>query len=193
MAKITTAPATPDRWDDVQRALTGGGEGSWCQCAWPVLPASEWRDPSVAERKERLRSELDARPAPGLVAYVDGAAAGWVRVGPRPVQRRVLRSRIVTQGSQEPRDDPSVWAVTCFSVRKEHRRQGVVGALLAAAVEHASRNGARMVEAYPLDTSLARASTNELFVGTLSTFLRAGFHEVARPTSRRAVVALDVR
>ncbi|MFJ2534177.1 hypothetical protein [Microbacterium maritypicum] len=37
MATITTAVATTARWDDVQHALTGGGDGASCQCLWPVL------------------------------------------------------------------------------------------------------------------------------------------------------------
>jgi len=193
MAQITTRPATTAEWDDVQAALSGGGDGRSCQCAWPLLTNAEWERTSLRERQEVLRDEITAGPPPGLVAYVDGAAAGWIRIGPRTAQGRILRSRVVKNGSPEPIDDDGVWAVTCFSVRKEHRRQGLNAALLDAAVAYARERGARVVEGYPIATDTAdKVSSNSLFVGALSTFLGAGFREVARPTGTRVVVALDL-
>lgn len=192
MVQITTRPATPVEWDDVQAALTGGGDGASCQCAWPVLANKAWNETTVDQRRELLRDELEAGPPPGLVAYVDGEAAGWIRIGPRTAQARTIRSRVVKNGSAEPLDDDAVWAVTCFSVRKEHRRQGLNAALLEAAVAYARERGARVVEGYPLATDRMKPATNLLFVGALSTFLAAGFREVARPTDTRVVVALDL-
>ncbi|MBY0688853.1 GNAT family N-acetyltransferase [Microbacterium marinilacus] len=192
MAQITTRPATMAEWDDVQAALTGGGDGRSCQCVWPLLPSKEWSVTTVDEREQLLHDEIEAGPAPGLVAYVDGRAAGWIRIGPRTAQARILRSRIVKSGSDEPLDDGDVWAVTCFSVRKEHRGQGLNASLLEAAIDYARDSGARVVEAYPIATDTTKTSSNSLFVGALSTFLGAGFHEIARPTATRAVVALDL-
>ncbi|MDI6943657.1 GNAT family N-acetyltransferase [Microbacterium barkeri] len=191
MAEITTAPATTAQWYDVQSALTGGGDGRSCQCMWPVLPNKEWQTTSVDERERMLRDEIDAGPPPGLVAYADGRAAGWVRVGPRPAQRRVLRSRIVKSGTQESLEDDGVWAITCFSIRREHRGLGITRALLDAAVDYARSNGARVLEAYPIDTDSGRETrSNDLYVGALSTFANAGFKVIAHPTPSRAVVAL---
>ncbi|WOF21953.1 GNAT family N-acetyltransferase [Microbacterium betulae] len=190
MVQITTRPATPALWGDVQTALTGGGDGRTCQCIWPMLGNADWRRTTVPEREAMLRDEIDAGPPPGIVAYADGEAAGWVRVGPRTAQHRLGRMRIVKSGSAEPLDDASVWAVTCFSIRREHRRQGVTRALLDAAIGYAAENGARVLEAYPIDTDAAgKTNTNDLYVGTLSTFERAGFDVVARPTATRAVVS----
>lgn len=191
MAEITTAPATLAQWHDVQSALTGGGDGRSCQCMWPVLPNKDWQTMSVDERERMLHDEIGAGPPPGLVAYADGQAAGWVRVGPRPIQRRIMRSRIVKDGSQEPLEDDGVWAITCFSIRREHRGQGITRALLDAAGDYARRSGARVLEAYPIDTESGRETrSNDLYVGALSTFTSAGFEVVAHPTPSRAVVAL---
>ncbi|OCG73183.1 GNAT family N-acetyltransferase [Microbacterium sediminis] len=191
MVEITTRPATLREWDDVQAALTGGGDGASCQCAWPLLPNAEWRSTGVDERREMLRGELRDGPPPGLVAYVDGAPAGWVRIGPRPAQRRLARSRVV-RASPEPLDDGSVWAITCFSVRREHRRLGLNAALLEAAVAYAREQGARAVEAYPIDNTAAKPATNDLYVGALTTFLAAGFTVLGRPTPTRATVSLTL-
>jgi ribosomal protein S18 acetylase RimI-like enzyme len=183
-------PVDSGRFDDLQTVLNGGGDGPSCQCMWQLIRAKEWAAISVDEKRARLRAEVEAAdPSPGLLAYVDGEPVGWVRVGPRPPQERIVASKIVASGSREPLDDPSVWAVTCFSVRREYRGEGIVGELLAAAVEAARAGGARVLEAYPFDLAAGKRSSNELYHGALSTFESAGFAVVARPTPARAVVA----
>lgn len=192
MPTITTELATSDRWDDVQHALTGGGDGASCQCIWPMLSNKDWNTTTTPQRTEIFRAEIDEGPPPGLVAYVDGEAAGWVRVGPRTAQARIPRTRIIAASSVEPFDDPSVWAVTCFVVRREHRGTGLSAALLRAAVDYAAASGARLVEGYPVDTRGEKQRANDLFHGTLNTFLGAGFTEQTVMKPGRVLVTLDL-
>ena len=191
--ELTTKPAGRSEWMDVQRALTGGGDGRSCQCCWPIMTSEQWRTSSVDERREFLHAEIDRGTTPGIVCYMDGEAVGWVRVGPRPVQHRILATRVVRTGSSERCDDTSVWAVTCFSVRREARGFGITATLLKSAVEYARLRGARMIEAYPFDNRRVRLSANELFVGALTTFLDAGFVIVSHPTPKRVVVTLRLK
>ncbi len=194
MAEITIRPATSDRFDDAQHSWAGGGDGRSCQCQWWTITNAEWQRSSQEERAQLFRDELDAGPPPGLIAYVDGEPAGWVRVGPRTRQRRLARTKNFLAHSPEPWDDDTVWAVSCFVVRKEHRGRGLNDRLLAAAVDYAREGGARMIEAYPLDPGQgSKKSSNSLFHGVVSTFVNAGFHEVARPRPDLAIVALDLR
>ena len=192
MVTITTEVATSARWDDVQHALTGGGDGASCQCIWPMLSNKEWNETTTPQRTEMLRDEIQAGPPPGLIAYIDGEAAGWIRIGPRTLQQRVPRTRMIAAASTEPLDDESVWAVTCFVVRREHRGSGITLELLRAAVDLARRSGARLVEGYPVDTRGEKKRTNDLFHGTLATFLAAGFEERAEMKPGRTLVALDL-
>lgn len=193
MAEITIEPATSERFDDARHAFSGGGDGRGCQCQWWTLTNADFNRATIDERGEIFRAEVDAGPPPGLVAYVDGEAAGWVRVGPRTRQVRLGRTRAYVAGSDEAWDDPSVWAVSCFAVRREHRRSGLNAALLEAAVTYARESGARVVEAYPVDLDAGgKRSSNELYHGVLSTFLDAGFHEVSHPKPHIAVVQLDL-
>ncbi|GAA5152369.1 GNAT family N-acetyltransferase [Microbacterium pseudoresistens] len=192
MVTITTKTATIAEWDDVQKALTGGGDGASCQCIWPMIPNKEWQASTRDERKQMLRAEVAATPSPGIVAYVDGEAAGWVRVGPRPAQQRLGRTRAIAAATQEPLDDASVWAVSCFSVRREHRRKGVTTALLDAAVAYAKESGARIIEGYPIDTSAVKTSSNDLFHGALSTFTNAGFTPDGELKPGRTLVTFEV-
>ncbi|MBN9176942.1 MAG: GNAT family N-acetyltransferase [Microbacterium sp.] len=191
MSEIEIRVASTDRFADAEHALTGGGDGASCWCQWWMLPNKDFNATSRDERRELLRADLTATPASALIAYVDGAAAGWVKVSPRPDQPRLARTRDFQQ-SPEPFDDPSVWAVTCFVVRREHRGAGLGARLLAAAVEHAHRHGARVIEGYPVDAAVKKTTSNELFHGALSTFFDAGFHEVARPKPARPIVALAI-
>jgi GNAT superfamily N-acetyltransferase len=193
MAEIVIEPATAERFDDAEHALTGGGDGKSCQCQWWTITNARFRQSSPAERRDMLHAELESdAPPPALIAYVDGEPAGWVRVGPRPAQIRIARSRDIAAHTPAALDDPGVWAVSCFVVRREHRGEGLTPRLLAAAIDHAREQGARVIEAYPYDTAVAKVSTNQLYRGVLSVFEDAGFREVARPKPDRAIVQLDL-
>ncbi len=191
-ARIAVAPATADGFAAVEHALTGGGDGASCWCRWLLDTRAAFDASSRDERREGLRTELaEASVAPGLVASIDGEGVGWVRVSPRPAQAGVLRTRIVRTGSDEPPDDPDVWAITCFVVRREHRGSGIAATLLDAAVRHAAEHGARVIEGYPVDRAeRPRTTSAELWHGTVGLFARAGFIETARPTPARAVMTL---
>ena len=193
MANITIEPATADRFDDAQHALTGGGDGRSCQCQWWTITNAEFQRTPIEQRQAMLRDEMQVASPPALIAYVDGEAAGWVRVGPRTRQIRLGRTRNFTAHSEEPWDDDSVWAVSCFVVRKEFRRQGLNARLLDAAVDFARAGGARVIEAYPMDPDAGKKiPVNDLYHGVLSTFEQAGFREIARPKPYLALVALDL-
>ncbi len=189
---MRVVPATADRFALVEHALTGGGDGASCWCRWLLETRAAFDAASRDQRRAGLLAELtEAEVAPGLVAMIDGEAAGWVRVGPRPTQPAVLRAQIVRRGSPEAKEDPDVWAVTCFVVRREHRGSGVAAALLEAAVAHAAAHGARVIEGYPLDRGeRPNASSAELWHGTVGLFARAGFEQTARPTPARLVMTL---
>jgi GNAT superfamily N-acetyltransferase len=192
MAEIVIAPATADRFDDAEHALSGGGDGAGCQCQWWAITNAEFNASSRPEREELLRAEMGAAVPPALIAYVGGEAAGWVKVAPRPLQRRIARTRMIAQATTEPLEDDDVWAVTCFVVRKEHRGAGLNTRLLHAAIEFAETHGARTIEAYPVDTAVGKHPANELYHGVLSVFEAAGFRETARPKPDRPIVALDL-
>ncbi|MBN9212943.1 MAG: GNAT family N-acetyltransferase [Microbacterium sp. 71-36] len=189
---IEILPATGDRFDDAETALDSG-DGPECQCQWWMLPNGPWKETSVAERTGLFRAELEGDLPPGLIAYVDGEPAGWVRVGPRTAQPRLARTRNVTGSTIEPLDDHDVWAVTCFVVRKAYRGGGLMRDLLDAAVDAARDGGARVVEGYPRDPTVAKMPVNDLYLGTVSIFEEAGFTVVGRPKPDRALVSLTLR
>jgi len=182
-------------WPDVESVFRVVRDASTCWCQWFKVSRSEFRE-REGEGHRACLEESAKRPetSPGLLAYRDGRPAGWVAVEPRPRYSRLRRSRNLKLA--EPGidlDDGSVWSVTCFVVPREHRGQGVTRALLDGAVALARRRGAAAIEGYPVDTATARASSDALYVGVLSTFLAAGFSEVSRMGATQVLVRLPLR
>ena len=86
-------------------------------------------------------------------------------------------------------DDQPVWSVICFVVPAEYRGQGVARALLQGAVLYARKQGATLVEAYPVDKP-ARSKDDYMWFGAKSMFDKAGFKEVARRKPQRPIVRI---
>ena len=191
MSDVRILPATADLFDDAERVLDASADGASCQCQWWMLTNADYQRADRDERSSLLRDQIGAPVAPALIAYVDDDPAGWVRVGPRPAQVRLARTKEFAAATQ-PWDDDAVWAVSCFVVRKEHRGRGLATHLLDAAVDHARANGATVVEGYPLDPETARPPADKLFRGVLSVFEKGGFEIVDRPQPGRTIVALTL-
>jgi GNAT superfamily N-acetyltransferase len=180
-------------WHDVQTVFGTRGDPSSCWCQYFKMDNAEWKTASRATCEPLLKQQVQVLdPAPGVIAYLNGEPVGWSAIEPRPKYRRLDRMRVLA-GSPEQPDDESVWAVTCFVVRVGFRKQGIGRALLAGAVDHARRGGARVVEGYPVDPALReKVSSAELYHGSVSLFAANGFREVSRPTPDRAVMQLDL-
>jgi GNAT superfamily N-acetyltransferase len=182
-ARIEVHPLTHDRWRDLVELFGERGANAGCWCMYFRQTSAEYGH-SRTERGPRNRSLFrglvrEGRE-PGLLAYLDGRPVGWVSVAPRSEFGRIERSRQV-----EPIDDKPVWSVVCFYMHRSHRGKGVGSALLEAAVDHARRRGARIVEGYPLDPRGWRIDNPMAYPGLRSMFERAGFREVARRGHRR--------
>lgn len=176
-ASAVVRPLTPDRWDDLESLFTRRGPrggipmpGSSCWCMW-------WRQRTGDATKNRaaLRSITERGEEPGLLAYVEDEAVGWVSVA-----RRETFGQLMSSPQLRPRDgDDDVWAIVCFYVDPRWKGRGVAATLLAAAIERAREKGATDVEAYP--------HVKGDFMGSLSILEGCGFERV-RPAGKRVVV-----
>jgi GNAT superfamily N-acetyltransferase len=84
-------------------------------------------------------------------------------------------------------DEQPVWSVICFVVPAKYRGQGVARALLKGAVAYARKQGATLVEAYPVDKP-ARSKDEYMWFGAKSMYDQAGFKEVTRRKPQRPIV-----
>jgi GNAT superfamily N-acetyltransferase len=74
-------------------------------------------------------------------------------------------------------------------IRRDLRGKGLTKRIIEAAVQHAAKRGAKVVEAYPVEPG----SPSYRFMGYLPTFSAAGFHEVGRAGTRRHVMRRELR
>ncbi|MEV0734311.1 GNAT family N-acetyltransferase [Polymorphospora sp. NPDC050346] len=194
--RLTVVPANEAAWDDLV-AIFGSADAGRCQCQRFKVAGWIWRDSTLEQRTAMLRAQTGcgdpaATTTSGLVGYVDGEPVGWVAVEPRTAYPKLRTSRIPWSGRAEDRDDPDVWAVTCFVVRKGWRGRGLTYLLARATVGFARDCGARALEAYPMITEPGREITwGELHVGARQVFEGAGFAQVSHPTVRRVVMRID--
>ena len=127
-----------------------------------------------------FRGRVEAGPPPGLLAFRDGDPVGGAQVGPRSDVPGWNGARRLTAPTPDaPADDSRVWGISCFVTRAGCRRQGIATALLEGAIGWASKNGAWVLDACPVDTDANRPPIS-LYHGVASSFRRAGFREVAR-------------
>lgn len=188
--KLTVLPLTPERWPDLEALLNAKGcsvaRGCWCMHyrrsgAQGALPSGTTR--AQADRAD-LRELVDAGTPPGLIGYRGKVPVGWVSLGPREEYARLKRSPVM-----KAVDDRPVWSIICFVVPSEHRGQGVAQALLDGAIAYARKQGAKLLEAYPVDKP-GRANDDQMWFGAKSMYDRVGFKEVARRKPQRPVVRL---
>jgi ribosomal protein S18 acetylase RimI-like enzyme len=188
--KLTIAPLTPDRWPDLEAVFNAKGcsvaRGCWCM-AYRRSGSRGPLPPGMTHAKANragLKALVNAGHPPGLIGYRGKTPVGWVSIGPREEYAKLERSPVMKAVDEQP-----VWSVICFVVPSEYRGQGVAQALLGGAVSYAKKQGATLVEAYPVDKP-ARSNDDAMWFGAKSMYDNAGFTEVARRKPQRPIVRL---
>ena len=185
---ITVQAVTEDLFDDVQTVFGARGQAARCQCQSYRMGWHDQHSDNVRGRRELLRDQVAERH--GLIAHLDGEPVGWCSLAPRSDYTYLRQT--TWKGRTEDKDDPRIWSVTCFVTRAGFRHQGVSRALAAATVGLARDRGAGAVEAYPMKPAPGKDVTwGEMHVGSLSSFLSAGYRIVHVPSLRRAIVRYD--
>ena len=92
-ATIRIVPANEASCADLDAVFGARGDPARCRCQFFRLPRADWRAMPVEERAERHRRQAGcghpgAPSTSGLVAYLDGAPAGWCAVEPRTAYPR---------------------------------------------------------------------------------------------------------
>jgi GNAT superfamily N-acetyltransferase len=180
---LTFHPLTAKRWDDFVELFGPRGACGGCWCMWWRLTRSEFEKKKGAGNKRAMKRIVSGGTVPGILAYSGGKAVGWCSVAPREHFPSLERSRVLKRV-----DDQPVWSVVCFFMPKEHRRKGLSAELLGAAVDYASRNGAKIIEGYPKEPKEGVTPDVFAWTGFASTFEKARFVEVARRSETRPLM-----
>lgn len=172
------APVTAENWDDFERFFESRGSPHYCWCmAWR---SNEFKKmlPGKAGKKASMKSRVASGTPIGILCYRDDEPVAWCSIAPRASYRPL--------GGDETLD--RVWSLVCFFVHRQFRNKGVSMQLLQAAIAEARSQGARYVEAYPVEPD----STTYRFMGLVPAFEEAGFRFVKPAGTRRKVMILPV-
>ncbi len=179
-------PLTPGRFGDLEALFGARGACGGCWCMWWRLARAEFNRQKGDGNRRSMRRIVDSGEVPGILAYAGGAPVGWCCIGPRERFSALERSRVLARV-----DDRPVWSIVCFFVARPWRRRGITVRLIEAAVKHARRRGARVVEGYPVVPRKGEMPAAFAFMGLPSAFEKAGFREVLRRSEIRPIVRIE--
>jgi GNAT superfamily N-acetyltransferase len=176
--------ASAERWDDVVAVMGEKGAYGGCWCMFWRQDNQEIHSQTASDNRAALQRLVTSGRPVGLLLYRDDTPVGWCQIAPRPDFWRLFHTRGL---DLENPDDASVWSITCVYVARGARGEGAAGQLVQAAVEHAARQGASVIEAYPVaDPSTGRKT--QLSSGTVGLFSGAGFTTVSPSAGRRVLM-----
>lgn len=176
-------PLTSERWRDLEILFGEHGACGGCWCMWWRLKRSQFNRQKGKDNREAFKKIVDSGEIPGILAYVDDQPIAWCSIAPRERFPVLERSRILKRV-----DDKPVWSIVCFFVAKPFRRKGVTVKLLQAAVEYAKKQGALIIEGYPVEPKKPVIPDIFAYTGLVSTFRTNGFEEVLRRSETRPIM-----
>jgi len=185
---VAISPLTADLWPAFEDLFGKQGACYGCWCTYFRLPPAARKANDSQQKKAIIRERIENGPPPGLLAFDDGTAVGWMQIGPRA---DVPEWNNAGRGSApaDPGDasDSAVWAISCFFLRPRARGKGLTHALVGAGLAFAKENEARFVEACPIDRSKGSHSAG-LFVGSTQVFEKAGFSKLVERKAGRPLM-----
>lgn len=189
---MTIVPLTPELWPAFEDLFGKHGACYGCWCTHFRLSQAMRRQSTHAGNKEFIKARIEDGPPPGLLALEGGRANGWMQIGPRAdVPEWNNKGRVSAPLEEGHESDATVWAISCFYIRSRARGQGLTHRLVEAGIAHARDNGARLLEACPMDQSRDSRSIG-LFVGSTRVFERAGFAMAASRKAGRPLMRMSL-
>lgn len=176
-------PLTYEKWKDVEALFGERGACAGCWCMYWRQTSKEFNQKKGEGNRVALKRLVKGKNQIGIIAYEDKTPVGWIAFAPREEYKRLETSRVL-----KVIDDKPVWSVVCFFVDKNYRRKGLTVELLNEAGKHAKKNGARILEGYPVDPKTKDYAPVFAYTGLASAFKKAGFTEEARRSETRPVM-----
>jgi GNAT superfamily N-acetyltransferase len=180
-------PLTHDHWLHFEALFGEKGACGGCWCMWWRLKRSEFEKQKGQKNKESMRQIVESGDIPGILVYHENQPIGWCSVSPREKYPSLNRSRVL-----KPVDEKPVWSIVCFFIAKPYRKKGLTVSLLKYVVEYCRKQGAKIVEGYPIDPKKPNMPDVFAWTGFMSAFQRAGFKEVARRSETRPIMRYEL-
>ncbi len=182
-ARLKFEALTPSRWRDLETLFGERGACGGCWCMWWRMKRAEFKQGKGEKNRKAFKKIVACGEIPGIIAYYGGGPVAWCALAPREKYPVLENSRILAPIDREP-----VWSVVCFFVARPYRGRGITSQLLKAAVAYAKKQGARIVEGYPVDPKKGRMPDVFVYTGLEPAFRAAGFVEVLRRSKTRPIM-----
>ncbi len=179
---MTIREVDAEAWEDFETLFESPGAPKYCWCmVWRAVGDERKNRDSKSRKSFMKRRVMDGVPV-GIIGYLEGEPVAWCSIAPRSTYRPL-------GGIEQVDSDPQkMWSLVCFYVSRRLRGRGIARRMLSAAVDHARRKGAEVVEAYPVDPD----SPSYRFMGYVGLFKEEGFREVGRAGTRRHVMRREL-
>ena len=187
-SKLHFHALTPARWADLEKLFGDRGACGGCWCTYWIRTHSQFEKHKGSGNKRAFKKRVSAGQELGLIAYAGREPVGWCAFGPRERYVRLANSRIL-----KPIDEQAVWSLVCFFVAKDFRRSGISVELVRAAARHAKKQGARILEGYPVEPKEETMPAAFAWTGLATAFRKAGFKEVLRRSETRPIMRKGLR
>ena len=165
---------TRENWRDFESFFESIGTLNYCWCMAWRMSKEELKSNDAKNRKELIKNRIFRDIPIGLLAYSEHQVIAWCSVAPRDT----------FYGLGGVEDIEKVWSITCFFVKREYRKDGLVSYLIEKAKEYAKAKGAQYLEAYPVDQD----SPSYRHMGFVQSFEKAGFIFRKKAGTRRNVM-----
>jgi GNAT superfamily N-acetyltransferase len=131
-----------------------------------------------SDKKRSLKSYVENTFPIRLIGYADAEPVAWCSIAPRETYRELDGDRALAD----------VWSLVCLFIKREYRRKGITEALIGAAIKYARDQGAKYIEAYPVDPD----SPSYRFMGFKPVFDKMGFQFKHKAGQRRYVMTITL-
>ena len=176
--KRLTKNTLPDFERLFEKHPAPGAFSCWCTYHHRARPSANGESLSGAKRaarnRQRRRELVENGSSHGILVYSKDEPVGWCQYGLREELPRFDNYPSYRQPARES-GAKRLWRITCFTVDRKHRQQGVASSALKAALQAIRDGGGGIVEAYPI---IRRGAYRE-YLGTVSMFQKEGFKVVA--------------
>ncbi len=178
MDNLNYLPVDQSNWADLEKLFEskGGPHHCWCM-VWRKMNEGTNRA-NKDDKKEALKNYVATQKPVGLLCYADSEPIAWCSIAPRESYRELSGDSSLT----------NVWSLVCFFIKREYRQQGMTDALIQQAILYAKANGAKYVEAYPVDPE----SPSYRFMGFKPMFDKLDFDFTHKAGQRRYVMTLAI-
>lgn len=193
--KVEYKELKPSMWKDVERLFgpKGACGGCWC-ISWRLHKGGKlWNETKGSKAKRMLNNLVKKGKAKAILAYVDGVPAGWLTFGPRsdfPRLETAKAYKVEDVDQARPERSREVWSFPCFFIAPPYRNKGIGRGLLAAAVQAAKEQKAKILEGYPVPLTKDGKKLPATFswTGPLKLFEEFGFKIIRRESYSRPLV-----